>query len=195
MDTDDPYAVLGVSRDASQREIRDAYRALARDLHPDKAPAVDRERASQQMARVNAAWARVSSTHKRREFDSEGASRRPERETYHPHVEPRSMSSGPARFPWRAAVFFIVVGIVAVLVLNAFASPPTPTQPDQLLQPGSCVTIDETDAAGETRCDQPHDGVVRVLIGFDLVCPSDTEPHRDRQGMGTACVDRALRTR
>jgi len=31
----DPYDVLGVDRDASQREIQAAYRRLARGLHPD----------------------------------------------------------------------------------------------------------------------------------------------------------------
>ncbi|SNR81352.1 DnaJ domain-containing protein [Haloechinothrix alba] len=31
----DPYAVLGVSPDATQREISSAYRRLVRGLHPD----------------------------------------------------------------------------------------------------------------------------------------------------------------
>lgn len=32
----DPYAMLGVSRDASSADIRRAYQALALRLHPDK---------------------------------------------------------------------------------------------------------------------------------------------------------------
>src|SRR5271169_1351118 len=31
----DPYEVLGVERDASEQQIKKAFRALARELHPD----------------------------------------------------------------------------------------------------------------------------------------------------------------
>src|SRR3954452_24867905 len=31
----DPYEVLGVARDADERQVKKAFRALARELHPD----------------------------------------------------------------------------------------------------------------------------------------------------------------
>ena len=35
----DYYGLLGVARDASEAEIRERFRTIARDAHPDRAPA------------------------------------------------------------------------------------------------------------------------------------------------------------
>ena len=59
---------------------------------------------------------------------------------------------------------------------------------DGLIQSGSCVVVDENSAVSEVDCALEHYGVVSQLVGFDMVCPSDQESYRDRQGMGTACV-------
>jgi len=61
---EDPYAVLGCSRRASDDEVRRVYREKAKRLHPDalRAQGVSEEllaRANEQMARLNAAWAEV----------------------------------------------------------------------------------------------------------------------------------------
>ena len=54
---DDPYKVLGVSRDASDEEIKTAYRRLAKKYHPDLNPG-DAE-AARKMQQVNAAYDQI----------------------------------------------------------------------------------------------------------------------------------------
>ena len=54
---DDPYKILGVSRDASDEEIKRAYRRLAKKYHPDLNPG-DPE-AAKKMQQVNAAYEQI----------------------------------------------------------------------------------------------------------------------------------------
>lgn len=59
---EDPYKVLGISPDASDEDIKRAYRALAKKYHPDLNPG-DRE-AARKMQEVNAAYEQIKNPEK-----------------------------------------------------------------------------------------------------------------------------------
>ena len=59
---DDPYKVLGVSPDASDEEIKRAYRKLAKQYHPDLNPGD--EAAAKKMQQINAAYDQIKNPEK-----------------------------------------------------------------------------------------------------------------------------------
>lgn len=62
----DPYEVLGVSRTASESEIKSAFRKLAKKHHPDQSKD---PKAKERFAEVNGAYEIVGDKDKRRQFD------------------------------------------------------------------------------------------------------------------------------
>lgn len=71
VDFQDYYAVLGVARDASQDEIKQAFRKLARVYHPDVAK--DKKSAEEKFKQINEANEVLSDPEKRRKYDELGA--------------------------------------------------------------------------------------------------------------------------
>ncbi len=65
----DYYNILGVSKDASQKEIKKAYRRLAKEWHPDRSSAPDAE---EKFKQISEAYEVLSDEKKRRAYDQFG---------------------------------------------------------------------------------------------------------------------------
>jgi len=72
MEYKDYYKVLGVPKKATEKEIRDAYRRLARKSHPDVNP--NDKRAEERFKEIGEAYAVLSDAEKRRKYDQVGPS-------------------------------------------------------------------------------------------------------------------------
>ena len=63
----DPYSTLGVARSASEKDIKSAYRKLAKELHPDRNK--DNPKAAEKFSDVTKAYDLLSDKDKRARFD------------------------------------------------------------------------------------------------------------------------------
>ncbi len=65
----DPYAILGVERDATPAQLKSAYRKLAREYHPDRNPD---PKAAERFKEISVAYAVLSDPQKRAVYDQTG---------------------------------------------------------------------------------------------------------------------------
>jgi DnaJ-class molecular chaperone len=85
-----PYETLGVAPNASQDDIRKAYRKAAKESHPDLNPG--KPESEERFKLINAAYDIVGDAEKRKrydagEIDETGAERQPERHFYREYAE------------------------------------------------------------------------------------------------------------
>jgi hypothetical protein len=180
------YEVLGVGRDATSAQIRSAFRRLARAHHPDTSASGSAD----SLTPINEAWRVLGDPDLRRAYDRslDAESAPADVDSWSQDSSPLVPPVPPSNFPWRFLAGLAVVGIGLVLLGVFTYQPSAPGPPDNLLESGSCVVIEDNGDAAEVNCDTDHDGVVENLIGADQRCPAPLEPHRDRQGLGVFCI-------
>ena len=86
----DYYETLGVSRNASEKDIRSAFRRLARKHHPDVNPG-DKD-AESRFKEINEAHQVLSDPESRKKYDRYGANWK--------HADQASAGAGPSPFTW-----------------------------------------------------------------------------------------------
>ena len=70
MDYKDYYQILGVSKSATAKEIKQAYRKLARIHHPDKNPG--NKKAEEKLKSINEAYEVLGKSENRKKYDQLG---------------------------------------------------------------------------------------------------------------------------
>lgn len=206
----DHYETLGVRPEADREAIRRAYVAIARATHPDRASgdAASRATAARTIRLANAAWNVLGDEDRRREYDRRrsGGGTRPadgrtpnaprtrivtDRDVIIASTPPGSASG----LAW-VAVAMLVLGVIAVLVVSAYATASDPntavTTSSTAVAPttGSCVDIRASDGgpvATVVACAGATSGRVVAIVDTPRPCPSGS-PVALADGRTTLCL-------
>jgi curved DNA-binding protein CbpA len=65
--TRDPYQTIGISKSASEAEVKKAYRRRAKELHPDRN--INDPKAQERFSELNSAYEIIGDATKRQQFD------------------------------------------------------------------------------------------------------------------------------
>jgi hypothetical protein len=203
------YDVLGVPVNAAPEELRRAYLAMARELHPDRTFSMSKEEAEQtsrRMQHVNEAWRILKEPASRAAYDRalmnagvripKVAPGRPpiadsddddlDRVFAHTPAQPGDIGVSIARtLPWLAVA--VVLG--AIFVFTAFAGgdrgdPGPAARVGQCISPGS----GGTDIV-PVPCEGPNDGKVVRAVDSSSACPSGSTARQ--AGSSWLCLEPA----
>lgn len=195
------YDVLGVRADADAAEVRRAYVARARVLHPDRSqgrPATDAARMARAMQDVNEAWRVLRSPATRAAYDARLAGRPAPTRPGGPRANgagPAGRAGGPEvdldptpyyerpagmvdpgaslvrSLPWIVAL----VVLAAIFVFSAFAGGtddgPRRRSSDLV---GRCVQSQQGLGVVQVPCEGPNEGRVDLVVERQSRCPEDT---------------------
>ncbi len=202
------YEVLGIDRHSSRAEIRMAYVALARDLHPDRLVGADpelRADSARAMQAVNDAWRVLGDPARRIDYDrqlaaasspaSDGSRTGPLVDVdVDVDVDPRDVPLRPppdlAASLVRSLPWVAILGVlVAIFVFSAFArrSESGPTPVAELL--GQCVATATGGTLVPVACDEENDGRVVASVAEVSDCPPGSRPVAN--GSGHLCLEPA----
>jgi hypothetical protein len=203
--------VLGIAPTASEVEITAAYRRLAKQVHPDTAPAADdatRRARALEMARLNEAYreARIAATAQHVVVlrpgpiplapgaitEAEVAARLAPETSAVDSPEPRlraeePLSSAPIALgtPWRPRWGWRLVGagVVAALAFGVVTAQSSSAPKDPTVD--SCVAW--SGGYHQASCNEPHTGRVVMAVDDATLCPSRSSYMR--AGKRVLCID------
>ena len=198
------YDTLKVERRASGGQIREAYRRLAREYHPDRVGAS--AAGADRMPEVNEAYRVLSDPARRAMYDaslrtgtrstgsgpSSGGDSTPKHD--HGHDDDYEIrlraSRQPIGVPWRSILVVASALIVGIVVLAQFTDGSDGPVIDNILRVGDCAEVLDDGRATEVPCspDGSGDLVVESMIPFSDRCDAGLAQHQDRQGMGIVCL-------
>jgi hypothetical protein len=199
------YDVLGVAPDASAEELRRAYRARARLLHPDghvDAGTAARAVAERRMQDLTAAWRILGDAGRRSRYDREIAARS---QVYDPYESESARfvsrydgtidedvvpTDGTARIirslPWLALA--VVLGAIFVLSAYALTGGPKEDLSGTGTRVGQCVVIGTDDTITRVGCDSGGAREIVMLVGPSNPCPAGTERRQPPTGSAVYCL-------
>lgn len=151
------YEELAVAQDASLEEIHQAYRILARLLHPDnQSDSRLKPAAERQMIRLNEILATLSDADKRRQYDESICRMAAVREPAPPPPPPQSRIRPLYRhWPWGLACCILLGGGFWYLRVNESGEPaafrPVAPAPPSSAQPVQSARAEDTRATSKNR--------------------------------------------